>query len=315
MTFRPFKGNRSDSNDTGDGDKRFPDIPWRWLKIAAVALPAALIAWNSYQIVPRGYVGSTSLFGVLNPQPLAPGFNLLNPLSRVELLNTLVNPHKATARSGSHDLQKVITAVTVPYNLVDSQAPTFYKEYGSIANFEAAILDPAIQESVKAVTAKFSATELLTKREEVRDEIEMTIRSLVAAAMKSKGAPGSIQIGRATIDNLDFTPKFAAAIEAKVRAGKDAERAANEGAKMVAEAEGESQSIRAKADAEAYAVVEIARKEADAIRREAAALRDNPDLVELTAISRWKGKLPKYTGSMPIPMLQSGPTGAPAQSK
>jgi prohibitin 2 len=276
-----------------------------WVKYALLALPIIAIGWNSYKIVPRGYVGSASLFGIMNPQPLLPGFNLINPLSRVDLLQTFVKPLKATAKAGSHDLQKVTTAVTVPYNLIDSSAPIFYREYGTIENFEAAILDPAIQESVKAVTANFSATDLVKKRETVRDEIEAAIRSLVAAAMKSKGAPGTIQIGRATLDNLDFTPKFAAAIEAKVKAGQDAERARNEGAKLIAEAEGESQSMRAKAEAEAYSTVEIAKKEADAIRREAAALRDNPDLVELTAIGRWKGKLPKFSGTMPVPMMSS----------
>lgn len=288
--------------------------PFSWIKYAAIAVPVAIVAWNSYQIVPRGYVGSTSLFGVANPQPLLPGFNIVNPLSRIDLLETFVKPHKAIAKSGSHDLQKVTTGVTVPYNLIDTQAPVFYREYGSIANFETAILIPAIQESVKAVTANFSATDLVKRRETVRDEIETTIRELVAATMKTKGAPGSIQFGRVTLDNLDFTPKFAAAIEAKVKAGQDAERARNEGAKMVAEAEGESQSIRAKAEAEAYSTVELAKKEADAIKREAAALRANPDLVELTAISRWKGKLPKYSGTMPLPMMSpaAAPAAAPA---
>src|SRR5262249_48393366 len=146
-------------------------------------------------------------------------------------------PHKATAKAGSHDLQKVTTVVTVSYNLVDTQAPVFYKEYGSIDNFEAAVLDPAIQESVKAVTANFTATDLVKRRETVRDEIETAIRTLVQGAMMSKNAPGTIAIGRVTLDNLDFTPKFTAAIEAKVKAGQDAERARNDGAKMVAEAE------------------------------------------------------------------------------
>lgn len=294
--------NRVPGLKTQDGSPRSPFV---WIKYALIAIPVIVVIWNSFVIIPRGYVGSTSLFGILNAQPLLPGFNLINPLSRVDLLQTFVKPHKAVAKSGSHDLQKVTTAVTVPYNLIDSSAPTFYREYGTIANFEAAILDPAIQESVKAVTANFTATDLVKRRETVRDEIEATIRTLVAAAMKSKGAPGTIQIGRATLDNLDFTPKFAAAIEAKVKAGQDAERARNDGAKLIAEAEGESQSIRAKAEAEAYSTIEMAKKEADAIRREAAALRDNPDLVELTAIGRWKGKLPKFSGTMPVPMINA----------
>lgn len=303
--------NRNRSRDGESAAVSFS--PLFWIKWAFVGLVVIVVGYNSFQIVPRGYVGSQSLFGVMNPQPLSPGFQLINPLSSVELLETFVRPHRAVANSGSHDLQKVTTAVTVPYNLIDSQAPVFYTQYGTIDNFQSAILIPAIQESVKAVTAKFSATDLVKRRETVRDEIELAIRSLVAEAMESKGAPGSVQFGRLTIDNLDFTPKFAAAIEANVKAGQDAERAVNEGTKMLAEAEGEAQSIRARADAEAYTTVELAKKEADAITREAAALRENPDLVELTAISRWKGKLPRYSGQqLPVPLVNVAPVTAGA---
>lgn len=213
------------------------------------------------------------------------------------------------AKSGSHDLQKVTTKVTVSYNLVDSQAPLFFKEYGSIENFIEAILDPAIQESVKAATAHFTATDLWTKRETVRDEIEQFVRSNVASAMASKKAPGTVTINRVTLDNLDFTPMFAAALEANVKAINDAGRAVNEGKKLIADAEGDAQSIKAKADAEAYATLQIATKEAEAIRRESAALRDSPDLVELTAITRWKGKVPRYNGTMP---MNAAPDVAPA---
>lgn len=289
--------------------------PFFWVKIALIGIPLVILAFNSYVIVPRGFVGSKSVFGVQDPAPLQPGFSLINPLASVTMLETFVNPHNATAKAGSHDLQKVTTVVTVNYNLVDTQAPVFYKEYGSVANFETAVLDPAIQESVKAVTANFSATDLVKRRDTVRDEIETAVRTLVLSAMMSKGAPGTVAIGRVTLDNLDFTPKFTAAIEAKVKAGQDAERARNDGAKMVAEAEGDAQSIRAKADAEAYQTLEVAKKEADAIAREAAALRDNPDLVELTAIAKWKGKLPKYNGNMPVPMINQTPAGTQPAAK
>ena len=300
----PFSrgGNADRPNQSGNPENpRFPIFAYaKWL---LVLIPVAFLAWNSFKVVPRGYVGSKSTFGVLDPQPLMPGFNLMNPLSSVELHNILVTPHKATARSGSHDLQKVTTVVTVSYNLVDSQVPVFYREYLNIDNFREAVLDPAIQESVKAVTAHFTATDLVKRRDTVRDEIEAAIRGLVQQALASKGAAGAVQVGRVTLDNLEFTPKFAAAIEAKVKAGQDAERARNDGAKMIAEADGEAQSIRARAEAEAYQTVELAKKEADAIRSEAAALRDNPDLVELTAIGKWKGKLPRYNGNMPMPMI------------
>ncbi len=315
----PFFKRNSDSGQSSDNRSGFasegtPTPPssvniFGWLKLAALVVVLAIVAFNSYKVVPRGYVATKSVFGVLDPQPLLAGFNIINPLSSITLHNVLVTPKQAVAKSGSHDLQKVTTKVTVSYNLVDSQTPVFFKEYGSIENFIEAILDPAIQESVKAATAHFTATDLWTKRETVRDEIEQFVRTNVATAMASKKAPGTVAINRVTLDNLDFTPMFAAALEANVKAINDAGRAVNEGKKLIADAEGDAQSIKAKADAEAYATLQIATKEAEAIRRESAALRDSPDLVELTAITRWKGKVPRYNGTMP---MNAAPDVAPA---
>lgn len=285
-----------------------------WGKYAFILFLLVLVGWNSFKVVPRGYVGTKSVFGVLDPQPLLAGFNIVNPLSSVTLHNVLVQPKQVIARSGSHDLQKVTTQVTVSYNLVDSQAPIFFREYGTIENFIEAILDPAIQESVKAATAHFTATDLWTKRETVRDEIEQFVRTNVAEAMASKKAPGTVSINRVTLDNLDFTPMFAAALEANVKAINDAGRAVNEGKKLIADAEGDAQSIRAKAEAEAYATLQLATKEAEAIKRESAALRDSPDLVELTAINKWKGKLPRFNGTMPLNAAPDSSV-APAPSK
>lgn len=322
MKFPSFKFPFFKRNDSGQSsDNRFafasegtPPAPSSFnilglLKLVAIVVVLAIVAVNSYKVVPRGYVATKSVFGVLDPQPLLAGFNIINPLSSITLHNVLVTPKQAVAKSGSHDLQKVTTKVTVSYNLVESQTPVFFKEYGSIENFIEAILDPAIQESVKAATAHFTATDLWTKRETVRDEIEQFVRSNVATAMASKKAPGTVAINRVTLDNLDFTPMFAAALEANVKAINDAGRAVNEGKKLIADAEGDAQSIKAKADAEAYATLQIATKEAEAIRRESAALRDSPDLVELTAINRWKGKVPRYNGTMP---MNAAPDVAPA---
>jgi regulator of protease activity HflC (stomatin/prohibitin superfamily) len=311
-------GQSFDSRSSNEGTPTPPSSVniFGWLKLAAAVVVLAIVAFNSFKVVPRGYVATQSVFGVLDPQPLLAGFNIINPLSSITLHNVLVTPKQAVAKSGSHDLQKVTTKVTVSYNLVDSQAPVFFREYGSIENFIEAILDPAIQESVKAATAHFTATDLWTKRETVRDEIEQFVRANVASAMASKKAPGTVTINRVTLDNLDFTPMFAAALEANVKAINDAGRAVNEGKKLIADAEGDAQSIKAKADAEAYATLQIATKEAEAIRRESAALRDSPDLVELTAITRWKGKVPRFNGTMPMNAAPDVvPAAAPAAAQ
>ena len=50
------------------------------------------------------------------------------------------------------------------------------------------------------------------------------------------------------------------------------------------------------ADAEAYSVTVKSKARAEAIQREARALRGNPALVELRRVERWNGELPQFTG-------------------
>lgn len=297
---------------SGDGAGA-PRSPMRLIKWAVIGLIVVIVGFNSYTIIPTGHVGVKSTLGSLDPQPLENGFHLVNPLASVEKIDTRLITSKPEAHSGSHDLQKVTTYITVPFSVVGSQAPRFYAEIGDIDAFKAKILEPGIQETVKAVTANYTAVELVTKRDAVRVAIEDVLKQYVAEALENKGVPGAVQIGFLTVDNLTFTPKFQQAIEAKVKAGQDAERAVNEGKKIVTEAEGEASRITAQADGEAYQILELAKKEADAIRREAAALRSNPDLIELTAIQRWKGRLPRFSGVQALPTLPVGPSIAAPQ--
>lgn len=285
-----------------------PGFPFHLIKWGVFGLLTVVLLFNCYTTIPTGHVGVKTTFGALDPQPLTPGFHLINPVSSVEKIDARLLPYKVETHSGSHDLQKVTTILTVPFSVIESQAPNFYAAIGEVEDFKHSILDPGIQESAKAVTAGFTAVELVTKRDSVRAAFEEVLKEYVAAVLKDKGVPGAVQIGTVTVDNLTFTPKFQAAVEAKVKAGQDAERAVNDGRKIVTEAEGEANRIRANADGEAYTTLELAKKEADAIRREAAALRSNPDLVELTAIQRWKGKLPRFSGAQPVPLLNL-PTG------
>lgn len=305
-----FGGGRNGSTDGGNGGRN-NGFPFHLIKWVVGGLVLAIVAFNSYTIIPTGHVGVMTTFGSLDPQPLNNGFHLINPLASVQKIDTRLITVKPEAHSGSHDLQKVTTYITVPFSVVGGSAPKFYAEIGDIDAFRSNILEPGIQETVKAVTANYTAVELVTKRDSVRSAIEDALKEYVAGALKDKNVPGAVSIGFVTVDNLTFTPKFQLAIEAKVKAGQDAERAVNEGKKIVTESDGEAKRIRAAADGQAYEILELAKKEADAIRREALALRSNPDLIELTAIQKWKGKLPKYSGVQALPTLPVGPAVKP----
>jgi regulator of protease activity HflC (stomatin/prohibitin superfamily) len=90
-----------------------------------------------------------------------------------------------------------------------------------------------------------------------------------------------------------------AAIDAKIKATQFAQQRANEVAAAKAEAD--------KAVEEARGVAEStllkAKAEAEAIRVKGEALRENPRLVELSAIEKWDGKLPQLVGSGAVPFV------------
>jgi len=101
--FPFFKRNNdiTQSSETRSSNEGTPTGPssakiFGWLKLAALVVVLAIVAVNSCKVVPRGYVATKSVFGVLDPQPLLAGFNIINPLSSITLHNVLV-----TAQAGS----------------------------------------------------------------------------------------------------------------------------------------------------------------------------------------------------------------------
>jgi regulator of protease activity HflC (stomatin/prohibitin superfamily) len=89
------------------------------------------------------------------------------------------------------------------------------------------------------------------------------------------------------------------AIDAKIKATQFAQQRANEVAAAKAEAD--------KAIEEARGVAEStllkAKAEAEAIRIKGDALRENPRLVELSAIEKWNGTMPQFVGGGAMPFI------------
>ena len=215
--------------------------------------------------------------------------------------------HAVHAPAASRDLQAVTAQVAVPFSLLPSAGPQVYQVLGSVEALQASIIDPGVMESVKAVTAQFTAEELVTRREAVKGRIEDQVRAYVREALAQKKLPGAIEIGEVAITHFDFSPEFNTSIEQKVKAEQDALRAENEKKQKVTQAEAQRDSTKAVADGEAYSIEVRSKAEAAAIQRKADALRANANLVELNAVDKWDGKLPEYmTAGAPLPFISVG---------
>jgi regulator of protease activity HflC (stomatin/prohibitin superfamily) len=183
-----------------------------------------------------------------------------------------VQKEEADAQAASKDLQTVTTRVALNYSIDPDHIVPLYQNIG--IDYKSRIVDPSIQEAVKATTAKFTAEELVTKREEVRD----SIKNLLADKLSGTG----FKVEQLSIINFDFSPSFNNAIEAKVTAEQNALAAKNKLDQVKYEAQ---------------QAIEEARGKATALQIEAEAINTNPQIIQLRAIEKWDGKLPQVTGN------------------
>lgn len=205
-----------------------------------------------------------------------------------------VNRSETRGEAASRDLQRVTTTVVLNYHVEPTSAVTVYRKLGAFENIEPRIIDPAIQEAMKAVTAKFTAEQLVTQRPQVSDEI----KDSVVERLHRHG----LVIDEFSITDFHFSQSFDAAIEAKtvaeqqkLKAERDLERIRVEAEQRVAQAKAEADSTKLAAEAQAAAL----KMQKETITPELIELRRVE--AQLRAIEKWDGKLPNVNGgAMPF---------------
>jgi len=124
-------------------------------------------------------------------------------VENVVRMDIRVQKEQANAESASKDLQAVHTVIALNFHIAPAQVGKIYQEIG--IDYKEKLIDPSIQESVKASTAKFTAEELISKREIVRAEMK--------ALLKEKLEPRGILVDDVNIVNFNFSESFNVAIE------------------------------------------------------------------------------------------------------
>lgn len=263
-----------------------------------------VIAMQCFVIVESGHVGVIRTLGAVQPISLPEGFHLKKPfLDKIEQMDIRLTKAENAAGAASKDLQTVSTKVTVQFSLDGDVAPLTFQRIGTRGVVGSTLINPAIMESVKSVTAQFTAEELVTKRAAVKISIQNAIEEFVDVTLKQKGAQGSVQIANVAITDFDFSIEFNKAIEQKVKAEQDALKAENDKIRRVTQAEAAAAEKTLAADATAYEIEIQSKARAEAIRREAEALKDNPQLIQLRIAEKWNGELPKVSGEGTIPII------------
>ena len=264
----------------------------------------AMLLFSSFVIVDSGRVGVVRTLGAVQPEALKEGFHIKKPfIDSVEQIDVRLRKAENEAGAASKDLQVVQTRVAVQYSLTADVTPLTFQKIGPRAIVESTLINPAIMESVKAITALYTAEELVTSRAEVKNNIQSAIEEFINTTLEQKGVAGALSLANVAITDFDFSSEFNRAIEEKVKAEQEALKAKNEKLRRVTQAEAAAAERELAADAEAYQIEAASRARAEAIRREAEALKDNPELIQLRIAEKWNGQLPQVTGEGALPLL------------
>lgn len=244
--------------------------------IAAVLI-VLLIGANSFVSVEYGHVGLYKTFGKLNDNTLSPGIHFKIPfIQTVIQVNTQVTKAETDTSASSKDLQPVSTHVAVNYSVNKASAFNLMNNIGG--NFDSVIINPAIQEIVKEVTAKYPAEDLITRRDVVSSEISEHLTARLAKY--------DLIVNDINIVNFKFSEAFNQSIEAKQVAQQQALKAENdlrrieiEAKQKIAQAQAEAESLRLKKQEVTPELVQLKQIE-----------------VQEKALEKWNGVLPSVTG-------------------
>ena len=229
--------------------------------IIGILLGALLTCLGCVASVDTGHVGIVRTFGKVEDYTFDSGMHFKAPWNSVVQMDNRVQKTPNELPCFSSDIQEVTTTYTVNYQISKTNAQNLYRDVGT--NYLETVVNPTIQESVKTVVAKYTAEQLIGKREVLAAEIE----TLLAENLKKY----NIDVVSTAIENMDFTDSFTNAVEAKAVAAQNKLQAQIDQERMTMEAEqaAERAKIEAAAQAEVDKMNATAQAEVDMIKAQA----------------------------------------------
>jgi regulator of protease activity HflC (stomatin/prohibitin superfamily) len=232
----------------------------------------AAILFKPFAIVNAGERGVLMHLGQVQDTVLAEGIHPIMPIiTSVKRLSVRVQKNDFKADAASRDLQKVTTDLAINWHIDPRRVNKVYQQVGDSEQIVNGIITPSVSEVLKAATAKKTAEEIITKRTELKDEIDNNLKKRLAAY--------GLLVDDVSLVNFSFSPEFSKAIESKQIAEQEAKQA-------------EFVALKATKDAEAE--VNRAKGQAEAQRLQRQTL--TTELLQKQAIEKWNGQFPTVMG-------------------
>lgn len=247
------------------------------ISLAVVGLIVLIIAFNSVVVVQAGTRGIVLQLGAVKPLVMSEGLHFIIPfIQQVIPIDVRVGKAQSDQTAASKDLQVVTTTVAVNFHLVPDEVNKLYQNVGLA--YDDRIVAPAIGEAVKAVTAQYTAEELISKRSEVSAKVKETLAAKLATYFMS--------LDEINITEFKFSTEYNNAIEQKQIAEQNALKAKLDLQRIEVEAQQKIEQAKAEAESLRLQKQEVTQELIDLRQIEA----------QMKAIEKWDGKLPTVTG-------------------
>lgn len=278
-----------------------------------------VVAFSPFTTIPAGHVGVASLFGKVDQTELSEGFHIINPLKKIHKIDC--RNKELTLKDVGVPSQDQLTTdvdVTVKWRVDRTKAAEAYQDTGDVTALESVHLTPKLRSLIREAGKGIKNAE-----DFYQDEIQVSMQSRILEGLQNLAEKG-ILVEEVLLRRFDLPRMIVQGVEDKKRQKQLAERQVEELKRFTTEQEQkqvqakaeklaameEAEKRRALADAKAYEITAQAKAQAEAINIEGEALRKNPEILQLRAVEKWNGSVPRVTlGDQAIPMINLNEIG------
>ncbi len=307
-----------------------PQTP-SWLKKPMVFVIAlvGLLLWLSLFVVEPTEMAGVRRFGeVTTREPLGPGIHLKLPLvdqvDRIQVSLDILRVPDMTMYTVDNQWVKISVGMT--YRIPSTAVFRLLYQVGRSGNFSVREnVEPIIADRAMRVFARRNTIKISEEREVIANEIRQAVGARLAELF-------GLDVIDLQIAKIEYSPTFAASVEAAVKAKNDAVAAENtvnrirfeaeqvrvraqgEADAAAIQAEGQKRSAVIRAQGEAEALRLIGEAQATSLRMRGEAVTAHPQIVGLVTADRWNGVLPlTVLGEHGVlPLLNLNPSGSAA---
>jgi len=286
--------------------------------LGSIALPIIilliiLMVLTPFTTIPAGHVGVASLFGKVDTQELNEGFHFINPLKKIQKIDC--RNKELTLKDVGVPSQDQLTTdvdVTVKWRVDRNLAAEAVQDTGNASALETVHLTPKLRSLIREAGKGIKNAE-----DFYQDEIQVSMQARILEGLADLSQKG-ILVEEVLLRRFDLPRMIVQGVEDKKRQKQLAERQVEELKRFTTEQEQkqvqakaeklaaieEAEKRRALADAKAYEITAQAKAQAEAIEIEGQALRTNPEIIQLRAVEKWDGSVPRVTlGDQAMPLI------------